>query len=77
MDLPPHIFTESKKEELQKGLEESEVYGDFSTDEFYTEFLSKPINVYTLTEVRHRVLREWETRQVITCLVGGASELGE
>lgn len=59
-DYPQNILSESGKKELQKGLSESEIWHDVSTDEGSTDFISGPTNLYSLADARYRQSREWD-----------------
>lgn len=75
-DYPPNILSESEKNELQKGLSESEIWDDVSTDEGSTDFVSGPTNLYSLADARYRQSREWEYS--LDCrLIGHAALLKE
>ena len=75
-DYPPNILTESEKEELQKGLNESEIWDDISTDEDPTDFVSSPTNLYSLADARYQRVKKWEYG-LVPRLVGAAALLGE
>lgn len=75
-DYPPNMLTESEKEELQKGLNESEIWDDVSTDDGSTDFVSSPTNLYSLADARYQQVREWQY-SLVDRLIGGAVLLGE
>ena len=75
-DYPPNVLTESEKEELKRGLKESEIWDDVSSDEGSTNSVSCPINFYSLADARYQQVREWQYR-LVERLIGSASLLGE
>lgn len=75
-DYPPNILTESEKEELEKELNESEIWHDVSTDEGSADFVTTPTNLYSLADARYQQVREWQY-SLIDRLTGGAVSLGE
>lgn len=74
--LPPNMLTESEKEELQKGLKESEIWDDVSPDDGSTDFISSPINLYSLADAWYQQFREWQY-SLFDRLIGGAVLLDE
>ena len=75
-DYPPNILTESEKEELQKGLNESEIWDDVWSDEGSTDFVSSPTNLYSLADARYQRVGEWQY-SLVNGLIGRAALLGE
>ncbi len=75
-DCPPNTLTKSEKEELQKGLDENEIYEDVSDDQGYKEYVASPTNLYDLAGARYQQVKEWHS-SLADELIGGAANLGE
>ena len=75
-DYPPNILTESEEEELQKGLNESEIWDDGSTDERSAGFVSSPTNLYSLADARYQEVREWQY-SLVDRIIGRVALHGE
>lgn len=61
-DYPPNMLTESEEMELQEGLNEGENWdNEYSecSDDGATDFVSKPINLYSLARARYQPIGEW------------------
>ena len=70
------MLTESEKEELQKGLNESDIWVVVSPDDGSTDFVSSPTNLYSLADAWYQQFREWQY-SLVDRLIGGAVLLGE